>query len=272
MEAFGGGEEYARREPFPSLGDQPHEDLGVQPAFAHGNDALHPGFERLGADGVEEHRQQLDLTAAPLHPGMGGEVIDDAVAAELLGDVAGDVGGDLQVGHGGGDAVGAYESDARGHRQVEAVVGDGVGQDLGADLARERLVGCILARPHPAGGEFVGIVVREHGLFDARGNDLFHEAGDVAQDTVPRLVAAAVIDGGEVVEIDGTDPDAAGVVLLQEFAERFVEVDSAVQAGERVVFDAVAQLVDPCGYGVGERVETLREHAHFVAAACLGAA
>jgi len=63
LKAFGGGEEYARREPFPSLGDQPHEDLGVQPAFAHGNDALHPGFERLGADGVEEHRQQLDLTA-----------------------------------------------------------------------------------------------------------------------------------------------------------------------------------------------------------------
>jgi len=103
--------------------------------------------------------------------------------------------------------------------------------------------------------------------------DLFHEAGDVAQDTVPRLVAAAVIDGGEVVEIDGTDPDAAGVVLLQEFAERFVEVDSAVQAGDGASYSmrwrsssilaatASASALRLCA-------STLT----FVAAACLGAA
>ena len=164
-----------------------------------------------------------------------------AVAAALLGHVAGGVGVGQRGALAQARAVQHHHADAGADGVVALLPAEHVAVDLGAQgfghRHRARLVGVA-----QQDGEFVAAQARHHpvGRKQAR-----QQRGQLRQQLVAGVVAGGVVDQLELVEVHVQQrPVRAAVVELGDGPiEPALELAAVVQAGERIVAGLVAQLL-----------------------------
>ena len=171
--------------------------------------------------GVEELAAGAAAFLGPVHRGVG--VADQQVGVDRL---AG-----RRARHGDADA-GADEVVDPAHR---VGLGEGGGDAVGD---RDRLV--LVGEPVDEDAE---LIAAEAGDDVARPQVPAQARRHRSQQLVAGVVAHAVVDQLEVVEVEEEDPDrrAGDGAALERVVERVDEAEPVGQAGERVVQDAVAQ-------------------------------
>ena len=186
--------------------------------LALGLEAAHGAGPHLG---VEELAAGAAALLGPVHRGVG--VADQQLGVDGSrvggpGDGDADAGGDEVVGAAHRVGLGEGGGDAIGDRDRLVLVGEAVDED--AELVAAE-----------AGDDVAGPQV---GAQPRR---------DRPQQLVAGVVADAVVDQLEVVEVEEEDPDrrARDGAARERVAERVDEAEPVGQAGERVVQDAVAQ-------------------------------
>src|SRR6185312_13097711 len=241
--ALGGGDESAGARDAPLLVDHADEDLAqrrLAAVAAQGVDALPVEAEAMLGEGLVDAVDPLHLAVALGESAVVRLVLVHPVAAALLGDVAGGVGGGEHLGHVA--ALGSDGDEADGDADLEdpllpaeAVLPHGAAQPL-AELAGVLQAGVFEQDPELVAAQpGQGIALAHHGL---------QKRGDLLEHLVARQMAAGVVDHLELVEVEIEESVLALLLpgAVEAELETLLELPAVDQAGERVVAGEVDHL------------------------------
>src|SRR5581483_2519407 len=214
---------------------------GVDAAGADVSDLLGQQYEMVGVQGGADALDPAHLAVAAADLVVVASIILNAVAAGVLGEVAGLVGGAQRASDRGERLIQHQDADARGHDEglafpVEAQVGDPVADGFGQ---REGVLR-VLARQQYA--ELVASQARQDGVAVELVSD---EPRDLPDEVVAGGVPARVVDDLELIQIQiqhGVDAGAS-ILLLQSVCQLHLEVVPVSQAGEGVMGGLVLEPV-----------------------------